>query len=143
MTTNPYEPPQVVDAIGPGSDLKSYAKERLKRPATALLIMSSIHSVFPAIALVSFCFEWFGGNLPTRNPGLPQYLISQSFQLIWLIVISVGAAKMAHFESLRMAYVAAWLSCIPVISPFFVLGIPFGIWAIVRLREPDVLAAFD
>lgn len=143
--TNPYQAPKLTaDEVESADQRETYARERLKRPATALLIMSSIHSVFPAITVISFGYGWFSGMLQTPlASGLPLILLFQISQLVWLIVISIGAAKMAHLESRRMAFIGASLSCIPGISPFFVLGIPFGIWALVRLREPEVHAAFD
>lgn len=143
--TNPYEASQIAaDAVEPESDLKTVAKARLSRPATALLIMASIHSVFPAITLVSFGFVWFGGmaSVVTRPMiGFPIWL--QLVQFVTLILISIGAAKMGHLESRRMAYVAAALACIPLVSPFVVLGIPFGAWALFQLGKPEVRAAFD
>jgi len=145
MTTNAYEAPQVAaDATYPDSPgEESYAKERLKRPATALVIMSSIQSVFPAISLVSFGVTWFSGKFLVMPRGAHLFLLFNVAQLVWLILICIGAAKMAQLESRRMAYVAAWLSCIPIISPFVIVGIPFGIWALVRLGDPDIRAAFD
>jgi hypothetical protein len=38
---------------------------------------------------------------------------------------------------------AAIVACIPCLSPWVLLGIPFGIWALVVLCRRDVQAAFD
>ena len=42
-----------------------------------------------------------------------------------------------------MGRVAAFMACIPFVTPFTVVGIPFGIWAMSLLKQPDVLAAFE
>ncbi len=63
-------------------------------------------------------------------------------QLIGLIVISIGAAKLGFLESYRMARVGSILACVPFLTPFIWLGIPFGIWALRLLADPKVRGAF-
>ncbi len=58
------------------------------------------------------------------------------------IAIALGAISMVRLKSYRSAYTAAIFSVIPVCSPCFVLGIPFGIWAIVVLNRPVVKNRF-
>jgi len=38
---------------------------------------------------------------------------------------------------------AAIVACVPFCSPCVVLGIPFGIWALVVMAKPEVRAAFQ
>ena len=61
---------------------------------------------------------------------------------IFTIVIAVGCVAMLRLKNYQAALTAAVLSMIPVCSPCIVLGIPFGIWAFVVLRRPDVKARF-
>jgi hypothetical protein len=59
-------------------------------------------------------------------------------------VIIVGANKMRNLDSYGLAVAAAILSVIPCISsPCIVLGMPFGIWALVVLMNDDVRNAFS
>ena len=58
------------------------------------------------------------------------------------IVIIWGGVKMLQLRSYGLAMTASVLALIPCISPCCVLGIPFGIWALVVLRNNDVKAAF-
>jgi predicted PurR-regulated permease PerM len=58
------------------------------------------------------------------------------------VVIIVGAMKMKNLRSYSLAMAAAILAMIPCISPCCLLGLPFGIWAIVVLVDPHVKAAF-
>jgi len=136
---NPYEPP--VGEFGPDSADPDFAdreqiRRRVSRPGTALLIMGSIYSVFPAIYL---------GGLPrvlVHRVPVEEFLVVAAF-FFTAIVIAVGGAKMAFMESYSMARIGAALACIPLISPFVVWGIPFGIWALIVLNDPKVKAAFE
>jgi hypothetical protein len=58
------------------------------------------------------------------------------------LAVALGAVSMIRLKSYRSAYTAAILSIIPVCSPCFLLGIPFGIWAIVVLNRPEVKKRF-
>ena len=53
-----------------------------------------------------------------------------------------GAWCMRRMTGYRTAVAASIVACIPFLTPWFVLGIPFGIWALVVLRRKDVRAAF-
>ena len=53
------------------------------------------------------------------------------FAAHWIILI--GAICMWRNTSCRFAKLAMVLSIVPVFSPLFVLGIPFGIWGLISL----------
>lgn len=55
----------------------------------------------------------------------------------------VGAIKMKNLSGRGWAYTSAIVSMTPCISIACLLGLPFGIWALVVLANPDVKAAFD
>ncbi|GAB5405685.1 MAG: hypothetical protein Aurels2KO_39160 [Aureliella sp.] len=138
LAINPYQPPTDIDAVDcrPTSE----AKRRLAKPATALIIMASIHSVFVSISVVVIVVSWVG-----NDGGIGELIaaVIGCAQFIALVLIAIGAAKMGHLESLTLARVGATLACIPVITPFFLVGIPFGIWALRLLAEPAIKSAFD
>jgi hypothetical protein len=132
---NPYEPP--VGEFGPDiadPDFADIIRRRVSRPGTALLIMGSIYSVFPAIHLLQV--------LLIHGVPVEDFLVRAVF-FFTAILIAVGGAKMAFMESYSMARIGAILACIPLISPFVVWGIPFGIWALIVLSDPKVKAAFE
>ncbi len=113
-------------------------KSQLARPATALIVMASVQSVFASIPLVSMIF------INSTSYSLELFPVGLfSVQFIASVLIAIGAAKMGHLESLAMGRMAAFLACIPVASPFVVCGLPFGIWALALLAKPDVQAAFQ
>lgn len=136
---NPYAPP-IESSLSSEEDLIESAKLRLSRPATALIIMSSIHSVFLAIPLISVFFvSWHAFS----DPSYLFLLGMNAVQFAALIFIAIGGAKMGFLESSLLAKIGAYLACIPFISPFVVLGIPFGIWSLWLLRQPEIRTAFD
>ncbi len=100
--------------------------------------MASIHSVFVTIHLVSvgFVYQRSGSGISFLVTGFA------AAQLIGLIVISIGAAKLGFLESYRMARIGSILACIPFVTPFIWLGIPFGIWALRLLADSEVRGAF-
>lgn len=57
-------------------------------------------------------------------------------------VIIMGALKMKNLQSYGFAMTAAIIAMIPCCSPCCLLGLPFGIWALVVMMKPEVKAAF-
>jgi hypothetical protein len=58
-------------------------------------------------------------------------------------LIAFGALKMMRLESYGLAVAAAVLSVIPCLSsPCIALGVPFGIWSLFVLMEPETRNAF-
>ena len=58
------------------------------------------------------------------------------------VAIILGSICMIRMKSYSGAMTAAIAAMIPCCSPFFVLGIPFGIWALVVLIRPGVRDQF-
>jgi hypothetical protein len=69
-------------------------------------------------------------------------VISLALWPLMNLAIALGAISMIRLKNYRSAYTAAILSVIPICSPCFLLGIPFGIWAIVVLNRPEVKQRF-
>ena len=57
------------------------------------------------------------------------------------LVILLGAVKMKKLESYGLAMAASIIAMIPC-QPCCLLGLPFGIWAVVVLSKPEVKSAF-
>jgi len=58
------------------------------------------------------------------------------------VLVFIGAMKMKNLENYSLAMAAAIVAVIPCISPCCLLGLPFGIWALVVLNDSSVKAAF-
>jgi hypothetical protein len=120
-------------------DSREAIKSRVSRPATALIIMASTQSVAVAIYLVSAAvIVARGGSVSDDIFGLA----IGALQFVALLLIAVGAAKLGFLESHRLARLGSLLACIPFITPFIFIGIPFGIWSLRLLADPAVRDAF-
>lgn len=135
--TNPYAPPTSNMTLD--VDSREAIKSRVSRPATALIIMASTQSVAVAIYLVSAAvIVARGGSVSDDIFGLA----IGALQFVALLLIAVGAAKLGFLESHRLARLGSLLACIPFITPFIFIGIPFGIWSLRLLADPAVRDAF-
>jgi hypothetical protein len=61
------------------------------------------------------------------------------------VLILIGAKKMKSLQSYQFSLAAASLSMVPCLTPCcgYLLGVAFGIWALVVLRKPDVKSHFS
>ena len=140
---NPYEPSSggsEDDGAAPLELTQQQIRRKIARPGTALLIMASIFSVFPAIFLVSLSFELAAKGI---HEVLAANLLLVGSYFACQLIIAIGGAKMAFMESYRLARWGAILACIPIITPFLFWGLPFGIWALIVLSDPRIKKAFD
>lgn len=132
---NPYEAPNAIDTSAshiprPSGMLKA------SRPATVLLAM--------ALGNLSLTVFLFGSVMIFgRHFGLAPVEIGVLLvQFPFLVFITIAAMQMRVFRSHRLAYAGAILACIPIISPFFVLAVPVGFWALRSLDDPNVRACY-
>ena len=59
------------------------------------------------------------------------------------IIVILGGIKMKGLQNRGLGMAAAIIAIIPCFYPCCVLGIPFGIWALVVLNDANVRTAFD
>ena len=57
-------------------------------------------------------------------------------------LVIIGAIQMKKMKTYAMAMTAAIIAVIPCVSPLCLLGLPFGIWALVVLNNANVKTAF-
>ena len=135
--TNPYAPP--ASPVGSGSQ-----GNPLLAPAIILLILSCWFMVLVLASLPGQIVRIRA--LDTSTPeGAGNLLGSIGSLTVWLLInvsIALGAIAMIRLTSYRSAYNAAICSVIPLCSPCLLLGIPFGIWAIILLKRPEVKRRF-
>jgi len=73
----------------------------------------------------------------------PEYVAYLSTVIFLNAVIFVGAIQMLRLRTRPLAIAAGVLACIPLLaSPCCFIGIPFGLWALVGLFQPEVRDAF-
>ena len=72
----------------------------------------------------------------------PVGMINSVFELVMSLLIYLGATKMQSLRSYEFAYTAAILAMVPCLTPCCVIGLPFGIWAVVALGKSGVKSQF-
>ena len=116
------------------------ALKRLHVPSIALIALAGLVSVLGLFVLPLVVATLFLMQLNTEESPLERWLTIPYFIASYPIL--VGAWSMRQGRRYRLAYGSAILSCIPFLSPFVFLGIPFGIWALIVLHRRDVKEAF-
>ena len=58
-------------------------------------------------------------------------------------LVIVGAYNLQKLNKYGLAMTGAIIACVPCCSPCVVLGIPFGIWALVLLNDPAIKRHFQ
>jgi hypothetical protein len=61
---------------------------------------------------------------------------------LFTLCITFGSISMIRMKGYSSATFAAILAVIPICSPCIVIGIPFGVWALIVLRRPEVKRRF-
>jgi hypothetical protein len=144
------------------------AKDKVKAPAIGLIITAVLSLISIPLGAVQYFtldaqFEEQKKEFPKKNPNAtPQQ--QQEFSdlmdkfkdgmkvalppfYLLLGVLSVvalfGAIRMLSLRSRGLAYTSAILSLLPCTSGCCLLGIVFGIWAIVALGDSGVKRGFD
>jgi hypothetical protein len=126
------------------------AAERLNGPAIGLMVLSGITLFLNCLGVP------FAIYLMTQGPrmGPPQggmdfgqnaavNLVSAIIGLAVQGFILYGAIQMKAGKSYGICMATAILSCIPCFcSSCIILGVPFGIWALMVMNDPDVKASF-
>jgi hypothetical protein len=135
-STNPYAAPQFPGAFQAPFRDAAYAQARVQGPAMALLVTFGLMLAVSVTALVIFLVA-----LATGNNNEPEALLQFAFSIPMSGLVVYGANKMRRLENYGMAVAAAVLAMIPC-GGCCVLGLPFGIWALVVLNDPSVKAAF-
>jgi hypothetical protein len=152
---NPYQSPTTAGyAAAPLGQGSAYAAQRVAGPATALIVTAWIGIVLQALGIVANLAQ-VGLVAPrmqhmhNRGPDVFPLMMGGGinvvvgvFGLAMGVLILVGATKMKKLESYSLSMAGAIVAMIPCISPCCLLGLPFGIWALVVLCDSPVKSAF-
>jgi hypothetical protein len=139
FSTNPYSSPNVpVEYYSPPN---FSAAEALRGPSTGLIVVSIIWLVVGLTFTGQFQNQNGNAGPPDALAIIPG-MIGAVLQLGIHGVVLYGALQMRKVQNIGLAYTAAIISCIPCCSGCYIVGIPFGIWALIVLNRPEVRSAF-
>lgn len=150
MDENPYAPPGDESQGEPASVLvdPEAVRRSLRFPAGALVLLAVIAMLLDIGVITNTVLSDAPVILKQhgRERGIPMIIANTGtnalIMLIHLLVL-LGAKSMLRLRSYSNARAAALVSIVPFCSPVLVLGIPFGVWALVVLARPQTKAAFD
>lgn len=141
---NPYASPRAFhDAEPVGVDLKK-VKWRLLFPG---LIMTLSGIGMTIVAVNAIHQNWVKLRLA---PELSPYEVSKArfvsgcfaVSLLTSLFFVYCGGQMIRRRRYKLCVTASLLMMIPLLTPFIVLGIPIGVWALVILFRKDTRAAF-
>lgn len=153
--SNPYRTPETeTTRIHESTPVQEpYEQGKVSAAATSLIIVAAVSLLFflgAAAVGLAMLVSGVAAELPTREGALidreTSIVIRLCFSAVIVMcqfVILIGAINMKKMRNLQLATVAAILSCVPCVSPCYFLGIPFGIWALTVLGDPEVKEAFE
>ncbi|MCA9599052.1 MAG: hypothetical protein KC776_37335 [Myxococcales bacterium] len=128
-----------------------WAKQQVMGPAIALMVVSGLAFLWYLFATVMVLFAGGlsvlgAGSGGDAMGGILGGVIGAAMYGVWMIIAGVaffGALKMKDLKSYPFAMTSAILALLP--CTFYIcciLGLPFGIWALIVLMKPEVKAEF-
>jgi hypothetical protein len=143
---NPYNVPQV-------SGRQVEPATQVQAPAVAMIVVSLVALIVGTLGLIADVFLIVSGmveKLEAMNDGPTSEYTDIAIRVIWGIILLVassfvlyGALQMKRLKNYRVAVAASIVAMIPLVGPCCLLGIPFGIWAVITLAKPGVRQSFS
>ena len=141
---NPYASPLLEwDDLAPAPLWPEEAREQLRLPAYGLMVTGVVGAVLASAAMLAALFA------PTEpDRALFSPLVDRSMTLVagvLLVVVQAGIVRggwaMLHLRAYQEARLGVLLAVISL-GGAFLIGLPFGIWALLRLIDGRVRGAF-
>ena len=154
-------PPPLTAPVAGASEGQDAALQLVKGPAIGLKVTAILNIILAAWSLVRMAIfpprmEQFNSSLQQlNNPQLEQLFqkwmhmtygplgaVDSLLGLGLSVLILIGAARMQSLRSYEFALTAAILAMVPCLTPCCLIGLPFGIWAVVVLSRAGVKSQF-
>jgi len=149
--SNPYQSPLPDPYLTGAASLagKNAAIAAVKGPAIGLMVVSAISALLLLVTIPFDVLLLVTGGFGPFNVEEGE-ATSIAIRTVWGIAIFAasvfsfwGGLQMQKLKNYDLARNAAIVASIPCLGPCCLLGIPFGIWAIVTLGCPEVRSAFE
>lgn len=125
------------------SDRRSFSLPRRKLtlvwPGSALAVLSAVALVIEVVLTTRFVRDAWQRD---GYSGAGLSLALNGSIILAHVITFYGAICMLRLRSYSFARASAILSALPCSTPLMLLGIPFGIWALVLLAKPQLKDAF-
>lgn len=138
---NPYDAPNAAAQ-------STSARSRLLGPALGILVVSVLWMVLwmflGATGIVYFVSQILDPEMTATDRQIPiTFSLYILISALYSGMLASGAFSMMRRNSYMWATATAILAMVPFLGPCYILGIPFGIWAYLVLRDPDVRSSFS
>jgi hypothetical protein len=151
---SPAAAPGGVVQGGADARARTKAQQMVAGPAIALMVTAGLGITLGLLGLVlTLAGMATAPAMPGLDPEFVRYFrmfaygpIGISIKILGIAVsvfILFGALRMQKLSGHGLAMAAAIISMIPCFSPCCVLGLPFGIWALIVLSKPEVKSQFN
>jgi hypothetical protein len=154
-------PPPTINSLADDSSARTAALNDIKAPAISLKVAAIINALLSLWSLMPLIFfqkaiqaeyqKQLEQYPQLQDSGMQKWLEliygplgigSNIFALVMAAIIFWGAIKMQQLKSYELAFTAAILAMLPCVSACCILGLPFGIWALVVMRRKEVKSQF-
>jgi hypothetical protein len=128
---------------GDRGGLVESARAQVAGPGTALAVTAWLTIVLGVLG-IAIGAAGMAGAVPPRNrdPNQPVESVIQGLMIVgWNAMVLFGVNQMKDLRSRGWGIAAAVMSIIPCCS-CCILGIPFGIWALIVLNRSDVIDGY-
>jgi hypothetical protein len=144
-STNPFsdDPPPINPYAAPDPVARTSSiaevRDRLRVPAIFLIVLSALSLLFYLDSSTFHVMEGMNGK------GEASLVLARGTGVLLLCNLAtlIGSVEMLRMRSYRKAVIGASIACVPVCTTCILLGVPFGIWALVILRQSETIAAFQ
>jgi hypothetical protein len=131
--------PRAAGSGSPAAGTADGTQMEVVAPAVGLLLTGALAAIGWYVGLLAFAHGTGQGGLTDLEGAL--YVFAITLGLAAAGVVVTGAVQMLRMRAYPFAVIAAVLALLPW-SPGWLLGLPFGIWALAVLRRREVKAAF-
>ncbi len=142
----------------PAGDQETVAREKVKGPAIAMIVNGGLIILMTLWGIAKYLITG-PEPMPDLPPETPQWMVqalesakmfngplglaTNVVAFIAGVAIIFGSVKMMKLQSRGLAMTAAIISMIPCLTGCCcIIGLPFGIWAMVVLNKPEVKSSF-
>ena len=126
---------------------------QIKAPAIGLIVAGALNIIYGLYVVGSSILQIQQGvlnqsfaNEANKTGFYVGFLGVTGLAIVNLVlapIIIAGAVSMMNSKRYGLAKTAAIIAVIPFVSCCLLVGIPFGIWALIVLGKPEVKAAFN
>jgi phage FluMu protein Com len=140
-----------LDVRRKGKSSRSYALGRTAGPGICLMVCGGLGTLLFIVAtILNFLgmamMPELGRAQAAAGQNVAAYNVGQILGSVFMITLNAavgyGGYQIMTLSNYRSAMSVAIIAMIPICSPCYILGIPFGIWALVVLLDPRVKKAF-